>query len=91
MISILLGEIGWNDYFLVSLQDDKRETLHLETVTYIMMFLLMITIPILLMNLLIGLAVGDIAEVKSNAELQGLSMEVYILFLILSLIKIYNF
>lgn len=36
----------------------------------------MIFMPILLMNLLIGLAVGDIESVKRNAQLKRLAMQV---------------
>lgn len=38
--------------------------------------LFMILMPILLMNLLIGLAVGDIESVKRNAQLKRLAMQV---------------
>ena len=76
MISMLLGEIGWKEYYIGALKDDNPDTLHLSTSTCITLIGLMITIPILLMNLLIGLAVGDIAEVKKNAQLQALAMEV---------------
>lgn len=36
----------------------------------------MILMPILLMNLLIGLAVGDIESVRRNAQLKRLAMQV---------------
>lgn len=36
----------------------------------------MILMPILLMNLLIGLAVGDIESVKKNAQLKRIAMQV---------------
>jgi transient receptor potential cation channel subfamily A protein 1 len=39
----------------------------------------MILMPILLMNLLIGLAVGDIESVKRNAQLKRLAMQVNLL------------
>lgn len=39
----------------------------------------MILMPILLMNLLIGLAVGDIESVKRNAQLKRLAMQVKII------------
>ena len=41
----------------------------------------MILMPILLMNLLIGLAVGDIESVKRNAQLKRLAMQVSSLFI----------
>ena len=76
MISVLLGEIGWKEYFILPLEDDSVETLHLNFTTHVMVVVLMITMPILLMNLLIGLAVGDIATVQSNAQLQSIAMQV---------------
>lgn len=36
----------------------------------------MVLMPILLMNLLIGLAVGDIESVRRNAQLKRLAMQV---------------
>lgn len=38
--------------------------------------LFMVLMPILLMNLLIGLAVGDIESVRRNAQLKRLAMQV---------------
>jgi transient receptor potential cation channel subfamily A protein 1 len=43
----------------------------------------MILMSILLINLLIGLAVGDIKSVKKNAKLKRLTMQVLILFFLL--------
>ena len=76
MISVLLGEIGWKEYFILPLEDSNSETLHLNFTTHIMIVVLMVTMPILLMNLLIGLAVGDIATVQNNAQLQSIAMQV---------------
>lgn len=41
----------------------------------------MILMPILLMNLLIGLAVGDIESVRRNAQLKRLAMQVFMKYL----------
>ena len=78
MISVLIGEIGWKENFIKPLEDDDIDTLHLDKfyTTHIMIVVLMITMPILLMNLLIGLAVGDIEAVQNNAELQSIAMQV---------------
>lgn len=43
---------------------------------YTFLGLFMILMPILLMNLLIGLAVGDIESVRRNAQLKRLAMQV---------------
>ena len=53
----------------------------------------MILMPILLMNLLIGLAVGDIESVKRNAQLKRLAMQVSSLFIyrkIIIIILVYS-
>lgn len=42
----------------------------------------MVLMPILLMNLLIGLAVGDIESVRRNAQLKRLAMQVSIRYFI---------
>lgn len=43
---------------------------------FVIVCLFMILMPILLMNLLIGLAVGDIESVRRNAQLKRLAMQV---------------
>lgn len=43
---------------------------------FAMLGIFMILMPILLMNLLIGLAVGDIESVRRNAQLKRLAMQV---------------
>lgn len=43
---------------------------------FVMLGIFMILMPILLMNLLIGLAVGDIESVRRNAQLKRLAMQV---------------
>ena len=42
----------------------------------------MIFMPIVMINFLIGLAVGDIDSVRKNAQLQRLSMQVILIFLL---------
>ncbi|CAB1317482.1 unnamed protein product [Coregonus sp. 'balchen'] len=43
--------------------------------TYSIFVMFTFAVPILLMNLMIGLAVGDIAEVQANAELKQIGMQ----------------
>lgn len=45
--------------------------------TFFILAVFMVLMPILLMNLLIGLAVGDIESVRRNAQLKRLAMQVY--------------
>ncbi|KAM9308391.1 transient receptor potential cation channel subfamily A member 1 [Gastrophryne carolinensis] len=73
--TMMLGDIDYQDAFLNPMLNDELKSpiftfLHLITFTLL--------IPILLMNLLIGLAVGDIAEVQRNATLKRISMQVYL-------------
>jgi len=44
--------------------------------SFFMLGMFMVLMPILLMNLLIGLAVGDIESVRRNAQLKRLAMQV---------------
>jgi transient receptor potential cation channel subfamily A protein 1 len=44
--------------------------------SFLMLGIFMVLMPILLMNLLIGLAVGDIESVRRNAQLKRLAMQV---------------
>ncbi|XP_075069745.1 transient receptor potential cation channel subfamily A member 1 isoform X2 [Mixophyes fleayi] len=71
--TMMLGDINYQDGFLHPLLGDQIEYPFL-TFAHLIIFTLLI--PILLMNLLIGLAVGDIAEVQRNASLKRIAMQV---------------
>jgi len=53
-----------------------KTTLPYPIPAFIILWLFMVLMPILLMNLLIGLAVGDIESVRRNAQLKRLAMQV---------------
>nr|WUF06608.1 transient receptor potential cation channel subfamily A member 1 [Cacopsylla chinensis] len=55
---------------------NKHVYLPFPVPAFIMLGIFMILMPILLMNLLIGLAVGDIESVRRNAQLKRLAMQV---------------
>ncbi|CAK8679344.1 unnamed protein product [Clavelina lepadiformis] len=74
--TMLLGEIGYLETFLAPYVDGKPETYHFGITSFLLLSVFILMMPILLMNLLIGLAVGDIAEVQNNAVLQRLAMQV---------------
>nr|XP_039270319.1 transient receptor potential cation channel subfamily A member 1-like isoform X1 [Styela clava] len=76
VVTMTLGEISYLDNFLAPFVDGNDETLHYSIASMLLLGGFIIVMPILLMNLLIGLAVGDIAAVQSNAELQRLAMQV---------------
>ncbi|RXN05753.1 transient receptor potential cation channel subfamily A member 1-like protein [Labeo rohita] len=70
---MMVGELNYQDNFLKPfLQGDLP--FPLLTMAIFIWFVLLV--PILLMNLLIGLAVGDIAEVQTNACLKRIAMQI---------------
>ncbi|XP_073705503.1 transient receptor potential cation channel subfamily A member 1a [Garra rufa] len=70
---MMVGELNYQDNFLKPfLQGDLP--FPLLTMAIFVWFVLLV--PILLMNLLIGLAVGDIAEVQTNACLKRIAMQI---------------
>lgn len=76
---MMLGEIDFlgsyvQPFYMV--QDGERRTLPLPLTTFLVLGMFMVIMPILLMNLLIGLAVGDIESVRRNAQLKRLAMQV---------------
>ncbi|XP_063779984.1 transient receptor potential cation channel subfamily A member 1 isoform X2 [Pseudophryne corroboree] len=71
--TMMLGDINYQDGFL---QPMLEKQLEYPFLTYVHLIIFTLLIPILLMNLLIGLAVGDIAEVQRNAALKRIAMQV---------------
>ncbi|XP_070501676.1 transient receptor potential cation channel subfamily A member 1 [Chironomus tepperi] len=71
--SMMLGEMDFVGTFI---QPFHMKHLPYPYASFAILFLFMILMPILLMNLLIGLAVGDIESVKRNAQLKRLAMQV---------------
>lgn len=73
----MLGEIDFiGTYVEPYFNLDNDRVLPFSIATFLMLALFMVLMPILLMNLLIGLAVGDIESVKRNAQLKRLAMQV---------------
>lgn len=82
---MMLGEIDFLGTYIQPYYGDSSEkvktTLPYPTLPYpipafLILGLFMVLMPILLMNLLIGLAVGDIESVRRNAQLKRLAMQV---------------
>ncbi|XP_037045285.1 transient receptor potential cation channel subfamily A member 1 isoform X3 [Bradysia coprophila] len=71
--SMMLGEM---DFVGTYVQPFYTNELTFPIPTFLLLCLFMILMPILLMNLLIGLAVGDIESVRRNAQLKRLAMQV---------------
>lgn len=57
-------------------EDERQQTLPFPYFTFTMLIVFMVLMPILLMNLLIGLAVGDIEAVRRNAQLKRIAKQV---------------
>uniref|UniRef100_A0A8C9T394 Transient receptor potential cation channel subfamily A member 1 n=1 Tax=Scleropages formosus TaxID=113540 RepID=A0A8C9T394_SCLFO len=70
---MMVGEINYQENFLRPYLNDSLPFPH-EAYALFVWFVLMM--PILLMNLLIGLAVGDIAEIQRNAALKRIAMQI---------------
>lgn len=76
--AMMLGEIdflGTYVYPYYNVEDDIK-TIPSPFPVFCILGLFMILMPILLMNLLVGLAIGDIESVKQNAKLKRLAMQV---------------
>ncbi|XP_028895341.2 transient receptor potential cation channel subfamily A member 1 isoform X4 [Zeugodacus cucurbitae] len=71
--SMMLGEL---DFVGTYVNTYYRDQLKVPITSFLILCVFMILMPILLMNLLIGLAVGDIESVRRNAQLKRLAMQV---------------
>lgn len=80
--AMMLGEIDLLGTYIQPLYTNDTENGQSRTIPYpvpvfLMLGVFMVLMPILLMNLLIGLAVGDIESVRRNAQLKRLAMQVH--------------
>uniref|UniRef100_A0A8C4MPJ3 Transient receptor potential cation channel subfamily A member 1 n=1 Tax=Equus asinus asinus TaxID=83772 RepID=A0A8C4MPJ3_EQUAS len=71
--SMMLGDINYRDAFL---EPFLRNELAYPFLSFVQLIAFTMFVPIVLMNLLIGLAVGDIAEVQKHALLKRIAMQV---------------
>lgn len=71
--SMTLGDINYRDAFL---EPYLRSELTYPALSFAELIAFTMLVPIVLMNLLIGLAVGDIAEVQKHASLKRIAMQV---------------
>nr|XP_026500855.1 transient receptor potential cation channel subfamily A member 1 [Vanessa tameamea] len=75
--AMMLGELDFVGTYVQPFYKSESETdLPFPLPTFFILVLFMVFMPILLMNLLIGLAVGDIESVRRNAQLKRLAMQV---------------
>ena len=83
--AMMLGEIDFLNTYVHSYNQrggEGERTLPFPLITFIILGVFMVFMPILLMNLLIGLAVGDIESVRRNAQLKRLAMQVKYIFVV---------
>ncbi|KAF6024025.1 TRPA1 [Bugula neritina] len=78
-IVMMVGDMNYMDTFVRPLNDNDSATLRFSVMAFFIMSLFLLFVPILLMNLLIGLAVGDIEGVQKNARLKRLAMQVQLM------------
>ncbi|TDG97235.1 hypothetical protein EPR50_G00223990 [Perca flavescens] len=70
---MMVGELNYQNNFLDTY---LKNELPFGILTYIIFVTFVLLMPILLVNLMIGLAVGDIAEVQRNAALKRIGMQI---------------
>ncbi|XP_047138901.1 ankyrin-2 isoform X2 [Hydra vulgaris] len=78
-IVMTLGETDFNDLFINNNTTVDNSDLPYPEMSYILFTLFLIVCPIVLMNLLVGLAVGNIADVRDSAYIIMLKAQVDIL------------
>ncbi len=71
-VTMTIGELDY-DHAYVEMSDDQ----HFPIINLIMLLLFAVIMPILLMNLLVGLAIGDLMQIQQNARLKRLAMQVF--------------
>uniref|UniRef100_A0A8C7QL28 Transient receptor potential cation channel, subfamily A, member 1b n=1 Tax=Oncorhynchus mykiss TaxID=8022 RepID=A0A8C7QL28_ONCMY len=70
---MMVGELNYQSNFLDIYLHNKFP---FPFITFYMLVIFIIFMPILLMNMMIGLAVGDIAEVQRSATLKRIAMQI---------------
>ncbi|XP_037549697.1 transient receptor potential cation channel subfamily A member 1b [Nematolebias whitei] len=70
---MMVGELNYQNNFLEAFLNNR---LPFSILTYFIFVQFVLLMPILLVNLMIGLAVGDIAEVQRNASLKRIAMQI---------------
>ncbi|KAH9488094.1 Transient receptor putative cation channel sub A member 1 [Bulinus truncatus] len=73
---MMMLEMDYMASFNEQYTDTSDDTLHFGNLTLALLTIFVLLMPILLMNLLIGLAVGDIESVQRDARLKRLAMQV---------------
>jgi transient receptor potential cation channel subfamily A protein 1 len=72
LVTMMLGEMDFDRAYV-----DASNEQHFPVINLMMLLLFAVIVPILLMNLLVGLAVGDLMQIQQNARLKRLAMQVF--------------
>ncbi|UJR31398.1 hypothetical protein I4U23_018892 [Adineta vaga] len=72
-VTMMLGELDYDQSYMNTMDEQ-----HFSWINLIMLLLFAIMMPILLMNLLVGLAIGDLMQIQQNARLKRLAMQVHL-------------
>ncbi|CAF0983219.1 unnamed protein product [Adineta ricciae] len=70
-VTMMLGELDFERSYFENTHDH-----HFNIINLIILLLFAIIMPILLMNLLVGLAIGDLMQIQQNARLKRLATQV---------------
>ena len=70
-VMMMLGELEYNHSYI-----ETADEQHFANTNLVVLLIFAIIMPILLMNLLVGLAIGDLMEIQQNARLKRLAMQV---------------
>ena len=72
-VTMMLGELDYEHTYIENGNDQ-----HFANVNLFILLLFAVIMPILLMNLLVGLAIGDLMQIRQSARLKRLAMQVRI-------------
>ena len=72
-VTMMLGDLDYDHAYLETFDEQ-----HFSMTSLIILLVFAIIMPILLMNLLVGLAIGDLIQIQQNARLKRLAMQVSI-------------
>jgi transient receptor potential cation channel subfamily A member 1 len=70
-VMMMLGELGYEQTYI-----ENADGQHFSNVSLLVLLVFAVIMPILLMNLLVGLAIGDLMQIQQNARLKRLAMQV---------------
>nr|XP_018668223.2 transient receptor potential cation channel subfamily A member 1 homolog isoform X2 [Ciona intestinalis] len=77
---MMIGELSYGDIFYsaagVAIGSDYKNEVYTTEVSFVLFVIFLIVMTIIIMNLLVGLAVGDIIAVQEHATLERLGMQV---------------